>query len=501
MKPIILAIMDGVGLREDNSGNAFNQAIKPNYDRFIDEFPHSRLDASGIMVGLPDGQMGNSEVGHLNIGAGRIVYQPLELINKAIKDGSFSDNLAFKNIIEHVKSNNSKLHIMGLISDGGVHSHIDHIIALLKLAKENNVKVYVHAFMDGRDTLPDKALVYLSQLEQAMIRIGCGTIATVSGRYYAMDRDKRFDRLQLAYDAIVSGIGPKNKNYRDVIAKSFNNNIYDEFIIPTVIDKSGTIHDNDGVIFANFRPDRVIQMGNALTNEHFDGFETKKFKNLKLVTMMPTASSVKAEIAFHLINLDNTLGAYIDSLGLKQLRIAETEKYAHVTYFFDGGKELNLKGCTRSLEKSSKVATYDLKPEMSANEITTKLLKELDNDYDLVILNFANCDMVGHTGNMDATIKAVETVDHDLGLIYDKVNRLGGLLIVTADHGNAELMLDENGHVITAHTTNQVPFIVCSKDYELVDGKLADIAPSILKIMELSIPKEMTGNVIINKKA
>lgn len=499
MKPIVLAILDGVGLRDEVHGNAFKQAFKPNFDYLMSKYPHSKLEASGKAVGLPEGQMGNSEVGHMNIGAGRTVYQPLELINTAIEDSSFYTNKELINIINHVKESNSKLHIMGLLSDGGVHSHINHIIALLKLAKQHNVEhVYIHCFMDGRDTLPDKALFYLEMLESNIKEIGIGSIATIGGRYYAMDRDKRWDRLKLAYDTFIYGEGPKNNNIKELIENSFKNKVYDEFIIPTIIDENGMISDNDGIIIANFRPDRIIQLGTALTNDAFDGFETKHFSNLKLVTMMPTSDTVLGTYAFELVNLNNTLGSYIASFSLKQLRIAETEKYAHVTYFFDGGKELELEGCKRVLINSPKVATYDLKPEMSVYEVTEKLLGELDNNYDVVILNFANCDMVGHTGIMEATIKAIEAVDYNLGLLYNKVSEIGGLLIVTADHGNCEYMLDDEDNVITAHTTNKVPFIVCDTNVSLKDGKLGDIAPTILKIINKDVPVEMTGNILIN---
>ncbi|MDD2203499.1 MAG: 2,3-bisphosphoglycerate-independent phosphoglycerate mutase [Bacilli bacterium] len=499
MKPIVLTILDGVGLRDEMHGNAFKQASKPNYDYLIGEYPNSQLEASGRAVGLPEGQMGNSEVGHLNIGAGRIVYQPLEIINSAIQDGSFNNNKEFLDVINHVSFNNSKLHILGLISDGGIHSHINHIIALLKLAKMHNIKnVYLHCFMDGRDTLPDKALYYLEILENSIKEIGIGKIATISGRYYAMDRDKRWDRLKLAYDALVYGKGPKNSDIKEIINNSFNNNIYDEFIIPTVIDENGMINDNDGVIIANFRPDRVIQMCTALTNDSFEGFETKQFNNLKLVTMMPTSNSVLGTNAFELAKLNNTFGSYISKLSLKQLRIAETEKYAHVTYFFDGGVNIELEGCKRILIDSPKVATYDLTPEMEAYEITNTLIKELDNDNDVVILNFANCDMVGHTGNLEATIKAVEAVDYNLGLIYKKVKELGGILLITGDHGNSEYMLDNNNKVITSHTTNKVPFIICDKKYKVKDGKLCDITPTMLRLMNQNIPSEMTGSVLID---
>ena len=500
MRTIVLAILDGVGLREEIHGNAFKQANKPNFDYLIKEYSNSKLDASGRSVGLPEGQMGNSEVGHLNIGAGRIIYQPIECINNAIIDGSFYKNEAFIDIINHVKKNNSKLHIIGLLSDGGVHSHINHIISLLKLSKDNNIdNVYLHAFMDGRDTLPNVGLTYLKEVDNYMKNNNIGSIGTIGGRYYGMDRDKRWDRLKIAYDAMINGIGNRSNNYEEVINNSYKNNIFDEFIMPTIINDNCLIEENDGVIIANFRPDRIIQIVNALTNKDFNEFEVKKFTNLKVSTMAPVADTVYANCAFPRDELSNTLGVYLSSLGYKQLRIAETEKYAHVTYFFDGGKELELQGCNRVLIPSPKVATYDLKPEMSATEITDKLLLELDNNYDLVILNYANGDMVGHTGNMEATIKAIEVVDYNLGRLYNKLQEKNGLLIITSDHGNSDCLIDENNNIITAHTTNKVPFIICDKNFKLKDGKLSDIAPTILKILNIEIPKEMTGNILIEE--
>lgn len=500
MKPVVLAILDGVGLRNEVHGNAFAQAKKPNLDFLMSEYPHSELEASGVKVGLPEDQMGNSEVGHLNIGAGRIVYQPLELINNAIRTGGFYSNGILINAINCVKRRNSKLHIFGLVSDGGVHSHINHIIALLKLAKDQEVeKVYLHCFTDGRDTLPDIALTFLKQLEKATKDIGIGKIATVSGRYYAMDRDKRWDRTKLAYDAIVNGVGPYNDDIESIIEASFKKEIYDEFIVPTVVDKDGMVEENDVIIVANFRPDRLIQICSALTGNDFNDFEIKKFPNLKLITMFPVAGVDEEIPAFRFDKLENTLGEYLSKNSLKQLRIAETEKYAHVTYFFDGGAENEWPGCKKVLIHSPRVATYDLKPEMSANEITESLLKELDNDYDVVILNFANGDMVGHTGNLEAAIQAVETVDMNIGLIYEKVKEKGGLLIITADHGNCEYMLDDENNVITTHTTNKVPFIVCDKEAKVKDGKLADIAPTIIRYMDKVVPCEMNGVDLVDR--
>ena len=496
-KPVVLAILDGFGLNEEEKGNAIKQARTPNFDYLWNKYPHSRLVASGEEVGLPFGQMGNSEVGHMNIGAGRIVYQPLELINSKIKNGTFYENSSIKDVFEHVKKNDSKLHIFGLLSDGGVHSHIKQLFALIDFCKTENIsKVYYHLFLDGRDTLPNSASTYLDLLNNKINEMNLGTIATISGRFYAMDRDNRWERVKEAYDNITLGTGKKYDNYQEVINESYSAGVYDEFIKPSLLDKEGLVEENDGLLVFNYRPDRLRELFSALTNPNFSGFERKQINNLKLVTMMPVSDEVVYKNAFKLDELNNTFGEYISDLGYTQLRIAETEKYAHVTYFFDGGIEKQLNGCKRILIPSPKVATYDIAPEMSAKEITTSLLDEIEN-FDVIILNFANCDMVGHTGDFNAAIKAVETVDEQLGKIYNRVNALGGTLIVTADHGNCEEMLDDNNNKLTAHTTNLVPFIVCDLNYEIIDGKLGDIAPTILKIMNIEVPKEMTGHILI----
>lgn len=494
----VLCIMDGVGIRDTEYGNAVKMAKKPNLDYLIKNYPHSKLEASGELVGLPAGQMGNSEVGHTNIGAGRIVYQPLQLITNQIKNGEFFQNKNLLETIKHVKDNHSNLHICGLLSDGGIHSHINHLFGLIDLCKKEGISnVYYHVFLDGRDTLPNICLKYLDELSEKIKETSVGSIASISGRYYAMDRDNRWDRVKKAYDVMVTGTGIECNSYKDVIEKNYNEGIFDEFIVPTIIDKNGMIKDNDGLIAFNFRPDRLREIFKAITNPDFSDFEHKNLKNIKLTTMMPVSDEVICNNAFELQKLDNTLGEYLSKNHKTQLRIAETEKYAHVTYFFDGGVEKNLDGCKRILVNSPKVATYDLKPEMSAYEVTDKLIKELDNHLDVVILNFANGDMVGHTGNLDAAIKAVETVDDCIGKIYKKVEEIGGTLIVTADHGNSEVMIDDNGNVITSHTTNKVPFIITDKSIKLEDGKLADIAPTMLYLLGLDIPKEMTGNVLI----
>jgi len=443
--------------------------------------------------------MGNSEVGHMNIGAGRTVYQPLEMINNSIEEGEFYKNHTLLKVMEHVKENNSKLHIIGLISDGGVHSHINHLLATLEMCKRNNVKnIYLHLFTDGRDVEPTSAYKYIKAVEGKIEELGIGEIATIGGRYYGMDRDNNYDRLIKAYDVIVNEKGPKKDNIKEFIEESYKEGITDEFFIPTIFASGGNVEENDGIIAYNFRKDRLKELFTAITNPYFNDMEVTKFNNVKTVTMMPVVESVIAEHAFEDPNLKNILGEYLEKNGLSQLRIAETEKYAHVTFFFDGGKEADYQNEKKLLIPSPKVATYDLKPEMSANEVTDALLDEINN-YDVVILNFANGDMVGHTGVLDAAIKAVETVDYNLGRIYKKVKELGGVMIITADHGNCEEMLDKNGNVLTAHTTNFVPLIITNDNLELKDGKLGDIAPTMLDILNLEIPKEMTGTSLIKR--
>ncbi len=479
---VLLTILDGAGLRDEVKGNAFKQAKKTNFDYLWNNYPHTELLASGEDVGLPKGQMGNSETGHLNIGAGRIVYQPLELINKSIDDRSFYENEVLLDIMKYAKNNSKKLHFIGLISDGGVHSHINHLKNLLKMAKSNNVEeIYMHLITDGRDTLMDSGYKYVSEIE----KLDIGSVATICGRYYTMDRDKNYDRTLKGYKLMTEGISREYKNSKDVFDDSYKNGIYDEFIEPSLLNKNGLIEKDDAVIWFNFRPDRAIQILSYLENI-----------TSHIATMMFVSNDIKAPFAFKLNDLKNTFGEYISDMGLKQLRIAETEKYAHVTYFFDGGVEKKLNGCDRILVHSPKVATYDLKPEMSAYEVTDKLLENM-NKYDVIILNFANPDMVGHTGNMSATIKAVEVVDENLGKIYEKACELGFTLLVTADHGNSEYMIDENNNPVTSHTTNKVPFIVCDKNLQLNEGRLSDIAPTMLELLRLGKPKEMTGESLI----
>jgi len=500
MKPVVLTILDGYGIRNEEYGNAIALSNNKVFENLWNSYPHTTLTASGQQVGLPKGQMGNSEVGHMNIGAGRIVYQPLELINKSIEENSFYQNKQLLEVMNHVKQNKSSLHILGLLSDGGVHSHINHLFAIIEMCKKEKIeKVYYHVFLDGRDTLPNEKEKYLTMLNNKINESGIGKIATVSGRYYAMDRDNRWDRVELAYKAIVYGEGEQFNNYLDLVKSTNDRNITDEFVIPAVLDKNGIINDNDGLVTFNFRPDRLKELFSALTNKEFSSFETKNLENIKLVTMMNVSDEVICKSAFELEKLKNTLGEYVSNLGKKQLRIAETEKYAHVTYFFDGGVEKNLPNCKKKLIPSPKVTTYDLKPSMSVEDVTDELLKEIE-DYDLVILNFANGDMVGHTGSLKAAILAVEAMDYQLEKIYKRVKNLDGVLIVTADHGNCEEMLDDKGNILTAHTTNPVPFIITMNNIILKEGKLGDIAPTILEIMNIEKPSEMTGDSLIKNK-
>lgn len=499
-KPMVLCILDGCGIREESDGNAFKNAFKPTFDYLWNNYPHSLLEASGTMVGLPDGQMGNSEVGHMNIGAGRIVYQPLELINKSVEDGSFYKNEEILKVIRHVNKNNSKLHVIGLLSDGGVHSHINHLMALIDMINKYGIKnVCYHLFLDGRDVAPKSSYSYIKVLEDKIKELGFGKIVTISGRYYAMDRDNNYDRLKKAYDAIVYGLGKTHSTAKDMVNYNYEKGITDEFMMPSIIN-DGKLEDNDGVITFNFRPDRLRELFTAITNPSESPIEAKVFSNLKVVTMMPVVSSVLCPFAFEHQDLRQTMGEYLSLNGLNQLRIAETEKYAHVTYFYDGGVEQNFMGMKKILIPSSKVKTYDMKPQMSAKEITDTLLNELDKDYyDVVILNYANGDMVGHTGNYDAAIKAVEFLDKCLDIIYKKIVEKDGTLIVTADHGNCDVMWDNNHVAVTSHTTSLVPFIITNKKIKLNNGKLADIAPTMLELLKIKKPKEMTGESLINK--
>ena len=505
-KPVMLMILDGFGIAPKSEGNAVSLAKKPNFDRLSANYPTSQLKASGLEVGLPEGQMGNSEVGHLNIGAGRIIYQELTRIIKEIKDGGFFTNEALMAAIKNAKENNSALHLMGLLSDGGVHSHIDHLKGLLDLAKKYEVKeVYLHGFMDGRDVAPSSGKDFVVEIERYMNEIGLGKIATLSGRYYAMDRDNRWERVELAYNAMVLGKGETAASAVEAIEKSYHDNKTDEFVLPVVVDNNGMIKNGDSVIFFNFRPDRAREITRAINDKEFAGFNRETL-NLTFVTMTQYDKTLEGVlVAYRPQTIENTLGEYVSNKGLNQLRIAETEKYAHVTFFFNGGVEKEYAGEDRALVSSPKVATYDLKPEMSAYEVTEELIKRIDEDkYDMIILNYANPDMVGHTGVMEAAVKAIETVDECLGKVADKILEKDGTLFITADHGNAEIMVDfSTGNPFTAHTTDPVPFVWVSNRTEgraLKEGKLADIAPTMLNEMGLEKPEEMTGECLIVNK-
>ncbi len=506
-KPILLAILDGYGKSEYTEGNAVFTAKTPRMDEIFQNNPSTVIHASGMDVGLPDGQMGNSEVGHTNIGAGRIVYQELTRITKAIEDGDFFENEELLAACDNCLKNDSDLHVMGLLSDGGVHSHIKHLFAVIELAKRKNVKnVFVHCFLDGRDVSPTSGVDFAKMLVEKIRNLEYGKVATVMGRYYAMDRDNRWERVCQAYDAIVNGKGNYEESIVTAIEKSYNQDVTDEFVVPTVLTTdgkpNGVLKENDSVVFFNFRPDRAREISRTIVDPDFDGFERKYFETYFVCMTQYDANMPNVHVAFKPQTLENTLGEYLSKKGLKQLRIAETEKYAHVTFFFNGGVEKVYDGEDRILVASPKVATYDLKPEMSAYEVTDKLLDALDKDiYDVVILNFANCDMVGHTGIMDAAVKAVEAVDECIGKVYNKVREKDGVILITADHGNAEQMIDPSDKsVFTAHTTNVVPLIVSGIDnIELKSGRLADLAPTMLDIMGLEVPSEMSGESLIVK--
>ncbi|WP_195574792.1 2,3-bisphosphoglycerate-independent phosphoglycerate mutase [Paenibacillus sp. 1001270B_150601_E10] len=508
-RPVALIIMDGFGLRNTVEGNAVAQANKPNYDRYMSMYPNTTLTACGEAVGLPEGQMGNSEVGHLNIGAGRIVYQDLTRITKSIREGDFFKNETLLEAVKHAKENDKALHIYGLLSDGGVHSHIDHALAMLDMCKQEGLSnIFIHAFLDGRDVAPDSAVGYIKKLQDKISEIGIGKIATVQGRYYAMDRDKRWERVEKSYRAMVYGDGPTAQDPIKAVEESYAASVYDEFVMPTVIVDSnnepvGLVQEGDAVVFMNFRPDRAIQLGQVFTNDDFRGFDRgPKFpKNLHFVALTLFAETVGGYVAYSPKELDNTLGEVLAQQGKKQLRIAETEKYPHVTFFFSGGRDVELPGEKRVLINSPKVATYDLKPEMSAYEVAEAAVNEINSDeFDAIILNFANPDMVGHSGLLEPTIKAVEATDECMGKVVEAVLAKGGVCLITADHGNADMVFDEQGRPHTAHTTNPVPIIVTAKDAELRDGGiLADIAPTILDLLQVQQPAEMTGTSLIKK--
>ena len=499
--PTTLIIMDGFGLAPASSDNAVTLAKTPVLDRLFQEYAHTTLSASGLDVGLPAGQMGNSEVGHTNIGGGPVVFQDLPRISRAIDDGSFFKNDAYNKAMDDCLAKGSSLHLYGLLSDGGVHSHIQHLFALLKMAKDKGLtRVYVHCFLDGRDVSPTSGKGFVAALQDECARIGVGKIATVMGRYYAMDRDKRWERVQMAYDAMVYGEGVQNADPVDAVAKSYANGVTDEFVEPVVCDKEGTIGDNDSVIFFNFRPDRAREITRAIVDPEFDGFQREYFPTTYVCNTEYDAAMPNVLVAWPRVAVKNGLGEYLSNMGMTQLRIAETEKYAHVTFFFNGGVETQYPGEDRVLVPSPKVATYDLQPEMSAFEVCDKCVERIESgNYDVLILTVANCDMVGHTGVLEAAVKAVETVDTCVGRVVEATLKMGGIAMITADHGNAEDMQQPDGSPMTAHTTNLVPFILCGAGSELRTGRLADIAPTILDVMGLACPPEMDGRTLIVK--
>ncbi|MEI7816095.1 MAG: 2,3-bisphosphoglycerate-independent phosphoglycerate mutase [Desulfuromonadales bacterium] len=504
-KPLVLMIIDGWGINSNPSHNAVALAKTPNLTKYLNDYPHTAIRTSGMAVGLPDGQMGNSEVGHLNLGAGRVVYQELTRVTKSILDGDFFTNPTLLDCIAKVKASGGRLHLSGLLSDGGVHSHNTHLYALLELAKREGLnQVFIHCLLDGRDTPPQSGAEYLAQLEAEILRIGVGTIATVMGRYYAMDRDNRWDRVEKAYNAIVCGEGERCVSAKEAVEQSYAASVHDEFVVPVVIGEDTALNNGDGFIFFNFRSDRAREITRALALNDFSGFERKKRAQLSgYVCLTEYDATFGLPIAYYSTELTNILGGVLEDAGLRQLRIAETEKYAHVTFFFNGGVETPFVGEDRALIPSPKeVATYDLKPEMSAGLVTDEMLARLDSDlYDVIILNFANCDMVGHTGIEAAAIKAVETVDACAGRIIAKIQELGGAVLITADHGNAEQMCDENGEPFTAHTTNPVWLVLVDESRKEITlregGRLADVAPTMLKMLGLAQPKEMSGESLL----
>ncbi len=509
-KPVVLTIMDGFGNNPNLEVNAIHAAKTPNLDKIFAECPTTAIGASGMDVGLPDGQMGNSEVGHTNIGAGRVVYQELTRITKSIADGDFFTNEALVCAMNKVKENGSALHLMGLLSDGGVHSHNSHLYALVKMAKQMGLeKVFIHCFLDGRDVPPSSAADFIEQLEAELKDIGVGKIATVMGRFYAMDRDNRWNRVELAYKAIVEREGVQATDAAKAVRESYETvdedgkNLTDEFVLPTVVAGGEAVKDGDSIVFFNFRPDRAREITRTFVDDDFTGFERKGGrKQVNYVCMTQyDATMPNVDVAFRPQSLKNTMGEYLASRGLTQLRIAETEKYAHVTFFYNGGNEVMFEGEDRILVNSPKVATYDLQPEMSAYEVCDKVCEAIKSDkYNVIILNFANCDMVGHTGIFQAAVKAVETVDECVGKVREAVESVGGVMLLTADHGNADCMVDTDGSPFTAHTTNPVPLSVIGYDCSLKEGgRLCDLSPTMLDIMGVEIPEEMTGVSLINK--
>lgn len=506
--PVAIIILDGFGWREEDEGNAVNLANKPNFDRYWDEFPHSTMAASGLAVGLPEGQMGNSEVGHTNIGAGRVVYQSITRIDKAVQDGEFSKNESLLKTFKQVKDHDSALHLFGLVSDGGVHSHSRHITFLIKEAKAYGIeKIYIHAFTDGRDVAPDSGAGFIEELEDFLTEEGVGEIATVSGRFYAMDRDTRWPRIKKAYDAIFHGQGHKATNAAQGVKDSYEAEVFDEFIEPIVIEKDdeavGTVKDDDAIIFFNFRPDRAIELSRAVSEDDFDEFDRgERPKGVTLTTMTNYTDEMNADVIFLPMFMNNVVGEVLSDAGLVQVRVAETEKFPHVTFFMNGGRHEKYPGEERILIPSPQVETYDLKPEMSAYEVADALVEGIEDDrYDAILMNFANPDMVGHSGMLEPTIKAVEATDENLGRVVDAILEKDGYAIIFADHGNADTLITEDGNPHTAHTTVPVPVIVTKKGLSLrSDGKLADVAPTMLDLLGIEQPAEMTGDSLIIKE-
>lgn len=497
MNPLILIVLDGWGINKRKEGNAIALASPKNFEKIWKTYPHTELKAHGKAVGLPKGMLGGSEVGHIHLGAGRVVPQELTQINKAIRNGDFFKNKAILHAIRNVKKNNTSLHIIGLLSDAGVHSHISHFYALLRLAKKHRIdNVFIHAFLDGRDTQPKSAMKYIRALERKIKQIGIGKIASLCGRYYAMDRDKRWKRVKLAYDLLTLGRGRKVTSAIEGVRVAYRNGETDEFVRPTIIDESGIVKDGDSIIFINFRSDRARQLTEALIKKKFNNFKREKRPRVFFVTLTEYEKNLNVKVAFPPLKIHNTIGEWLSRLGLKQLRIAETEKYAHVTYFFSGGREKPFKGEDRILVPSPKVSTYDKKPEMSAKKITKKLLHKI-KEYDFVLVNFANPDMVGHTGNLQATIKSIKVVDECIGKIIKEANKWNRIVVLVGDHGNADQMIDyKTKKPLTSHTFNPVPFIILSEErnnIKLRNGGLANVAPTLLKLMGLKKPKEMTA--------
>ncbi len=506
---VLLCILDGFGYREALPDNAVAAAHTPNFDKLLATYPHTLIDGSGLSVGLPEGQMGNSEVGHLNLGAGRVVYQDITRIDKSISDGDFFENKAFTIPMEKAAASGTAVHLFGLLSDGKVHSSLDHLYALVKLAKQKNIKkLYLHAFMDGRDTSPTNGIKYMRETLKQFDEIGLGKVASLGGRYYGMDRDKRWERMDKAFDSFVNGKGAKADDPIAAIQASYDNNITDEFIEPVLLDTDGTIKENDLCIMFNFRADRARQLSYMLTGHDVEGYEKREHPKINLVTMTNyDISLTEAIVAYGKIKHENILGAVLEAKNMKQIRTAETEKYAHVTFFFNGGVEKPFEGEVRDMIASPKVATYDLQPEMSAPEVTSRVVKRIkSNQFNFILINFANCDMVGHTGDFEAAKKAVEAVDKGLGEIIDAITEQKAVALITADHGNAEMMINpETGGPWTAHTTNLVPFVLFDPSTSLEKvtlrdgGILADVAPTILEILRLTQPTEMTGKSLIKK--